>query len=443
MTDIQSVISSIAEGPLAYRGGYNPNSIRSSDLMFILSKIDNYITSHLNVKITFKHSTFVIIVDVDDNTSLINIPTTFFLNDNILKSSVILIAQAVIEIIILFLSKTNKARTSLEMRLCLSKKIMPQLRLLFPSPFNLVLKKNGATKKILIDNVNNVDYITNDKVIRGGYVYRENSCYLDSLLMPMLFGISPFFRDILLNTNVIDFVWEGIKICPVKVFTDIERVEYVKNVQTKIREDYNSIVNGTRITCYDFRSILSNCDPDIMHHGRYTFYNTAAIYTTLTDLFPNLKMSIPRRIIGIRKEATIEVRDYLMESDILWDEFVSPILIFNNLGAIRILDALGDEEISFRINNTVTKEVVTKIRSLGHIILNDRYELFGVVVLLGVSPGREGGTHYVCYYKDIDNKWVFYNDMSGGPVATDLPRNGVFVEVDNQKPSLFFYRNID
>jgi len=269
--------------------------------------------------------------------------------------------------------------------------------------------------------------------LKYGFQYWENSCYMDSVLTTLLENQCGFWRD-----NI--FSWN--QDLPSK---NPELANLMKN---ELQKDFLKLEEKP-VKCVNFRNLLAIHDPAIQRKKSWLMYEVAAFYANLAELYPNLKIDVPVRMIRPGLDSPIEsVRyksEYLFLLDdyinpeikdnedykkILWKECQSPVLVFSNQGTRRIKNFdKADKE----------KKRILKPRILG------KYKFVGVTVLQGKINKEGGGSHYVSYFLAQDNKWYSYDDMSpkikmvGDGYVDDLPRDGVWREQNNRMPTLYFY----
>jgi hypothetical protein len=121
-----------------------------------------------------------------------------------------------------------------------------------------------------------------------------------------------------------------------------------------------------------------------------------------------------------------------------WD-LNSPLIVLENNLQYSNLESLDPEE-----------DRPPKVRTIGHTILNNTYELCGVVYHSGVTA-TEGaelkaitqkarlGTHYYSKIKTPDDQWYLYDDLSPLFVPTDSTN---ITQEDGDPGVLFFYQRI-
>jgi hypothetical protein len=307
-----------------------------------------------------------------------------------------------------------------------------------------------------------------------GYAYWSNSCYLDSLMIVMLEGVSSFWRLGLMESNIDKTPYKGIcygsKTFSEATIGDIR--SYVKQIQTQIKADYRALhasPGKTLVRCTLLRKLLWRCIPELRPEGEWIIFNSGVIYEALAGLFPVLGMDVPIKIhrwkpekkkwipdpVEYRKIAMFTMWDYLDPltdvepekdyTEIRWDNLQAHGLVFSNGGAPRIKNfgVPGVEKGINIIEGDSYPYHVTKIRAFGETIIHGRYRLVGVVTLEGISPTGEGGTHFVSYFLGRDDRWYHYNDTSARIVAINkLPSDGVWVERNGRMPSMYFYQKI-
>jgi hypothetical protein len=294
----------------------------------------------------------------------------------------------------------------------------------------------------------------------GGYRYQNNSCYIDSLLTVLFENVSSVWRDEILRTDVRDVPYVVEDICDkssaLKKTEDV--VELAEKVQSQIRSDLKDIrSHGHILYCAPLRQLLVTCLPSMKTRGGWVMYNPAATYDLLANLFPGIKMMLPFETkldgvvsITVKVLSSVTMWDFMEEVDttsyysrVLWSDIQSPILVFQNTltPRVRHLDRVGKEmtRTQVTLGGDVHVREVTKVRSFGYTILNERYILVGVISLAGVSANTEGGSHYTAYFLSESGKWVYYNDLSSKREVDELPRRGVWIEAGGQLPELYFY----
>ncbi len=300
------------------------------------------------------------------------------------------------------------------------------------------------------------------------YQLQQNSCYLDTILMIMLGGGSPAWRETIFmeDVNHTDY---GHFLSAFPTAASVDRVRSVAyQLQTSLFDDYSVIfsrqglrgeakdsglsrclVGGSDIgtlTSTSIRDCFASILPDMKLGGAWAPFSASEIYDLLADFFPGLKTQCPVRIVKdgdaksfqTRPRNLLQMWDYMdpltdtegSYEEILWDEIASPMLVFQNGShpPIREFDSLRPEVVV----TDNTRKTVNKQRAFGETIMQGRYRLGGVATLVG-------GGHYIGYIR-LAEAWYYYNDS--GPVFRELaslPRKGVWKEYRGEKPDLLFY----
>lgn len=308
--------------------------------------------------------------------------------------------------------------------------------------------------------------IKKNKLQTIGFKWVDNSCYLDSLLIVLFFCDSDYWRENLLRYDITNNEYDHI-FCDLKGGSKINTIEKIKTlaeqIQIQLVNDYNSLLNfenkltkGENLTCSLLRNLLKKCLPNMIVNKKWTFYNVGALYTLLSDIFPNIKIKTPIKNnfdpeIKIEYNSYFTIWDYLEGKEeekgeeykfIRWDLIESEILVFYNTGIPRIkkLNKIGNEKIKFTIDDTSYKYDIDKKTKFDIHILDNKYELIGVILLKGISKGKEGGSHYVANLR-IKNEWYEYDDTSPSFNPIDNILN-VFEEKNGIMPSMYFYKRI-
>ncbi len=284
-----------------------------------------------------------------------------------------------------------------------------------------------------------------------------NSCYIDSLLMILFLGESPFYRRIILGTDVSTFSYKDrdgkfIKFCQEssKIDSEVKVRAMTMELQNYFCQDYKRIT-GERtesLKCFNVRKLLRQCYPDLLKYGRWVQYNPENIYDLIAELFPPLKLRdiptmvrIPSEILPrltFRDVNSFQANQFLEPPGIgerpMWNKINTNVLVFSVLLPIKDYGSEGVE--------IINGEKVIKIRAFGEYIIDDRYKLFGVVMNTGRLKGAEGGGHYFSYIKTIDDQWHIYDDFTPSYKSIDeLPRD-VFKYKSRVRPVMFFYQKI-
>lgn len=282
----------------------------------------------------------------------------------------------------------------------------------------------------------------------GLFVYRENSCYLDSLLTLLLLSEPDFYRRGMLDVDMDHIQYKNLKL-----LSKSPQLPSQKEIKIKVNDLQNSLLSvyfnlierKETQTSNSVRNQLLEFYPDLKTRSGWDIYNTSAIYDLLTEIFPELKINpIPTWIKAPGKEirrvsrklTMFQFWDFFGETnegeEIDWEEINTPILVFQN-GGIPLLhyNSLEPEIIDGR--------VYYKQHCFGETILNDRYKLFGVVTLHGTLIGQEGGVHYTSYICLKGGQWCHYNDIGPSLMYFKSFPEEVFHEVNGHKPELYFY----
>ena len=270
------------------------------------------------------------------------------------------------------------------------------------------------------------------------YKYHENSCYLDSLLMVLLFTKSNVFRNTFFTTNI-DIIYQlqntFTGICSqdssIKSFKDFNN--FIKDFQGELFHDYmNMFTSETNTKCKNIRNLLVECLPDISEGMRknvknvknvWSIYNVSEIYNFITNIFPSLKgkeypyIIIPTGNEGISPPNSVFTFWEFMEipdiKEIIWEGIDNDILVFRNGGIPAITDfgSITSEDISIPTKDYGSRELsshlsedefpsgelhsdgdeelitINKSKVFGETILNGKYEMIGAIMLNGISPG--------------------------------------------------------
>ena len=295
------------------------------------------------------------------------------------------------------------------------------------------------------------------------YRWRDNSCYLDALLMVVLTCACPVWRRTFIETAVgsVDYS----QLARVSGVSSAARIRALaQNLQGLLLADFAALTaappDRRPATTGAVRAVVAEFLPAMRQADAWVNFGAVGVYDLLADLFPDVRIEVPSAIvIAHRRTRTQRRRQNLLQmweymdtyadtegdyEEILWDRVGGPVLVFQNGGAVVALDNTDDE-----VNVVQGKvAVIQKSRAFAETILSGRYRLVGVVTLRGVGLGADGGSHYVCYLllpsgPRGELEWHFYNSL--GPVfrRTRLPMSGVWRETRGNKPELYFYARAD
>lgn len=283
-----------------------------------------------------------------------------------------------------------------------------------------------------------------------GYIWWDNSCYIDSLLVILLLSdYSSYIRKCIFETNVKEIKYSP-TICQEgsKIDTTEKIRELSSTFQMYLKSDYERMNGGESIKCNDIRSLLYRCYPRMKRSGRWTVYSAPDIYGLIVDLFPSLATYFTPVIvkgengneyktIDIDSHSTFNTNEYhdgainTIGKNYIWKEINTPLLVFQEGGMV--------------MNNNRPK--------FQEYIIDNRYRLFGSIVLLGKFDAQNKGTtktlqtgsygvHYISYVR-IGNIWYEYNDM--GPTISplkELPKRALQRETISL-PELLFYERVE
>ena len=191
--------------------------------------------------------------------------------------------------------------------------------------------------------------------------------------------------------------------------------------------------NGEIVPKYAIR-IGGSCVSPGVSFKRGAVFNGVDIFSLQITGVPVL-IHLPKKrpFQEIKEFPLFQFWDYLGSNssegeEILWDSIKSPILVFQNGGLPPITDfgSIGSEG------------TYLKVRSFGETIIHKKYNLFGVIMLHGTRPGKNGGSHYTAYIKTKGGQWYSYDDI--GPVFKRCTTPKVFNESGGSKPEMYFYQ---
>lgn len=310
----------------------------------------------------------------------------------------------------------------------------------------------------------NEDYwILNNKIFkspRGLPRNFSNSCFLDCLMMIILFSSNKFYKKIIIEGEV-ETPEKGL--CLTSNITSKEmELKFARLVQDQIRKDYIAMLRGDNILLSNLRQLLAISLPQMIRNS----YNAAEVYSLLTDVFPKLKIppidyvlysnNKPKSKGKTPKQALFQMWDFIepLGGDgpkMMWEQLIDkgpPVLVFQN-GMSPPIENFGTlEPEKVRVWDEKTESPIYKIQSkarkFSEYILGNKYRLFGILQLMGQRPSIEGaigGGHYTSLIRN-SNEWYYYDDMY--PIWKNigkLPEYNFNTNI-NGFPEMFFYERI-
>lgn len=306
---------------------------------------------------------------------------------------------------------------------------------------------------------------------KGIFMYNENSCYLDSLLIVMFYGFPSFYR------KIFSAPIENVKVSSIcsqsaRIKTESSLRIVIEGIQNQLEQDYQRLQQKEVFVCSQLRKYLQWCIPELKEGEHWEKYNVSAIYNLFVQMFPLLLIPIEKIVHYsnkpskrfIEKVAMLQMWDFMdpltdVEStytEYNWNNLRSDVIVFQN-GVVPPVQNFSsseeeffsieygheDEGPSFKFHRSRVdgSQVIRKKRVFSQRIIDEKYELFGIVTLKGVSKGSGGGAHYVCYVKS-DGIWYLYDDL--GPSMTEIEFDEKYLNSGRgTKPELFFYRRVD
>ena len=338
-------------------------------------------------------------------------------------------------------------------------------------------------------------YVPEVEYTQGMFVNWSNSCFLDSLLFAMYIGSSPYFRKLMLSSDIDAQSYtnpetgRAVTICDSNssIQTVGQIVNYVEQLQDQLRLEYNALFSQQEQRyCVDLRQMLQRCITDLTENGQWVQYNVHNLYSYLISLYPAI-INMPIVTIDGSKFKRVSVNFSFREfmepaippegeanfSFYEWDKLASgevqrpeSLAFFNQvLPQIHQLDSFKADVQTLYMGNQPVYVTHEKARIFGEYILDASYRLFAVIINTGPRPqypGDEGGGHYTAYIRsstvpdqwtDIENEhytydqddstWYFYNDI--GPIFEPLPGlpDNVFTDSSLSRPEILLYELIN
>jgi len=278
------------------------------------------------------------------------------------------------------------------------------------------------------------------------FVNCGNSCYIDSIILPIFCTHHSDFRDAILNCSSSPYNYKRVCSTTSKISSIQELTELIKLIRFELHTQYLNIhahnSSNTHNTSNSLRRVIdlmSEILPDMQNHNHF---NACELYDVLCELFPDLKMNIP---VVIRNGNTTEYRtnsvnivqlmDFMSHTDInkdgeyiLWNELDLPYLVFQN--SSHFPQHLNNTDTELGENEEFVKErCVDEYINVG----NNRYKLIVCVLFTGMSNG-----HYTSIFNKND-KYYYYDDLRMNLIElNDFPKV-VWTNTPFKRLELLFY----
>ena len=143
------------------------------------------------------------------------------------------------------------------------------------------------------------------------YQLNQNSCYLDTILMIMLGGGAPVWRETVFieDVNRVDY---GKFLSAFPAAASAARVRATAfQLQTSLFADYSAIFSDASagsLTAAPIRDCFASVLPDMKPGGAWAPFSASEIYDLLVDFFPGLKIQCPVRIVKDRVTTSFQTR---------------------------------------------------------------------------------------------------------------------------------------
>ncbi len=286
----------------------------------------------------------------------------------------------------------------------------------------------------------------NKNISIGAYINWSSSCFLDSLLMIMfLSDESKYFIDAINTSNIDNIEYNPIIFemnSNVKTAYDIKKL--ILNLKTSLLDDYERIsTHNEVIKCTNIRQLLSIFHPSMLgKRGGWVQSSPDDMYTLLSNIFSKMLIDsypytlMPSGVIRYSQQpiSAFITSDYLNEiGDVgtypLWSSITNPYIVF--------LQSVGSEE--------------STVRSFSEHIIDNRYELYASIVMLGIIPksylankeSAKSSGHYITYFK-LNGQWVLYDDLYPNKLELlDGVPEKAYSRQHRSIPNLMFYKLSD
>lgn len=252
--------------------------------------------------------------------------------------------------------------------------------------------------------------------------WKDESCFLDTLLIIMFESKSNFWRNKLFNTNIENLIHGKI----ISYNKELDIKENSKNLQLELYNlflDLHGYEEREKYFCINIRSTLGKHVKNINKSSPVD-----VIYDAICDHFNDLKITISLFNDSKENPSSLILSEFNDNSDYLWNLYDEDILVFNN--------------------SNIKKKFLNNIDFK---ILDDKYELIGVIILKSNNPISEilekgANGHYICYFKSYNDNWYYYNDLDQGKIKIieniEDKRDELFTIHGRFLPVMFFYQKL-
>lgn len=298
-------------------------------------------------------------------------------------------------------------------------------------------------KKCVFMKLVHLTYPKNYNSSLFSFRYKANSCYIDSLTTIFLFSDSLFMKKI--TTTIPDYdVMNVYRVCDRNPKSGTypskkQLIDLSKNIRRSLIDDYSDVILGRKyLECENYRKYVRECIPTIYSSsGGWEPFEIYKIYSFFSSIL-GMEIKIPRQRLYIKDAIGIASGDLVYErvpyadlsdfifsyppypiegtnhSIIRWDLFnEDTIVIAEQPGLSYIHDPTSISNFGNEVYSTNT---------IQFFILNSKYELTAMAVLLSERPDQTKHStdnayfvdlsgHYVSYIRH-NNKWYYYNDTN-------------------------------
>lgn len=264
--------------------------------------------------------------------------------------------------------------------------------------------------------------------IEKGLEWFDNSCYLDTILVMILFSTGTYFRYNIFNTKFNENLYKGILVntfCDKDSdYKDIKNIKEFRNeIKTQLVDIFVNVIKNTKdknVKCTNIRNILGKCKSGISSRD---IFSSTVLYDVIANVFADLKLRLktPNILNDLKYKNYIDLSDYL-EGKLDYFGGNNSIIVFSN----DVYDNYSYINKNMnKINNNNQKEVLDEVIEIN----KDRYILIGLII-------NENEMHYVMYFKPLwdSTNFYYYDDTSDGGKIEKLSKG----DYKSRKASIFF-----
>ncbi len=270
----------------------------------------------------------------------------------------------------------------------------------------------------------------------------ENSCYIDSLIY--YFSKSKY-KNLLLESQIL-------KTIPKYLIPNHISTSRFNSIWVCIKQYLIMELNNPKST-NSLRNVLSEILP-LKENNKYVFFPIDYLYSTFSDMFVKLNIEYNINHINIYGKCISNTKTN-SSSMFHFHEYMSNDNPFNKYGVKQVIDwdICNSDILTFANGNLNIKNYFDisdegnfkKDRVFNEYIIDNRYELTGVILLTGLVENQfDSGNHYLLLFKS-NGRWNYFNNLERfiHDLGCNIPDDAKKFNTDKCiAPVMYFYEKI-